>query len=120
MNIHTAVLAALLAGASARHASSFEEAQSIFDHQANDDATKAYAKAWADYNNAHRLDEKGNCYAKAGGSLVLILEIDEHGKVVGTYSDKTNPGSRCWRSNYLGVTFPPPPFAPYFHRMQMN
>ena len=123
MDIRTVIFAGLLAaagGASAQHAASFEEAQRIFDHQAKDDATKAYVEAWIEFNNAHHLDEKGGCYGKAGESLVQILEIDEDGKVVGYFSDKTNDRSRCWRDAYLGVTFPPPPFAPFFHRLQMN
>jgi len=122
MSIRAAILVALVvAGAASAgpHAASFAEAQRIFDYQATDAATKAYTKAWAEFNNAHHLDEKGDCWSKAGESLVQILEMDATGKVVGYFSDKNNDRSKCWREAYLGVTFPAPPIAPFYHRLVM-
>jgi hypothetical protein len=124
MEIRAFFLAALLsAGAAAAaqpHATSFAQAQKLFDFQAKDAATKAYANAWAEFNNAHHLDEKGGCYSKAGGTLVQILEIDATGRVVGYFANRDNARSRCWRQAYLGVKFPPPPFAPFYHRLEMG
>ena len=128
MDIRPCFLAALLAAlpcagtaaAAQAHATSFAQAQELFDFQARDAATKAYAKAWAAFNNAHHLDEKGDCYSKAGGTLVQILELDATGKVVGYFANHDNGRSRCWRRAYLGVKFPPPPFAPFYHRLEMG
>ena len=100
--------------------SSFSDAQQRFDAQPRTAATDAYADAWAEFNNAHDLDERDGCYFKAQGSLVQILQIDASGKVVGYFSDKDNGRSQCWRQTYLGLTFPTPPFAPFFHRLVMQ
>ena len=104
----------------ADHPSTFFDAQERFEAQPRTDATDAYADAWAEFNNAHDLDERDGCYFRAEGSLVQILQIDATGKIVGYFSDKDNGRSQCWRQTYLGVTFPPPPFAPFFHRLVMQ
>ncbi len=83
-------------------------------------ATSSYADAWAEFNNQNHLDERDGCYFKAEGELIQILEIDKSGKVVGYYTDKDNGRSRCWRATYLGVVFPEPPFAPYWHKLVMH
>jgi hypothetical protein len=104
----------------ARTASTFAEAKQRFDAQPRNAATDAYGAAWADFNNAHHLDERDGCYFKAQGSLVQILQIDAGGKVVGYFADKDNGRSRCWRETYLGVTFPKPPFAPFYQHLEMQ
>ncbi len=83
-------------------------------------ATSSYADAWAEFNNQNNLDERDGCYFKAEGELIQILEVDKSGKVVGYYTDKDNGRSRCWRATYLGVVFPKPPFAPYWHKLVMH
>ena len=90
------------------------------DVQEKSEATDAYANAWADFNNLNHLDERDGCYFKADGELTQILEIDASGKVVGYFTDKDNGRSECWRNTYLGVVFPKPPFAPYWHRLTMH
>src|SRR5687767_12306074 len=101
-------------------ASSFLDAERLFAAQPRTDATDAYVAAWAEVNNAHDLDERDGCYFKAEGSLVQILQIDASGKIVGYFSDKDNGRSQCWRQTYLGLTFPKPPFAPFYHRLEMQ
>ncbi len=83
-------------------------------------ASSAYADAWAEFNNQHGLDERDGCYFKAEGELTQVLEIDESGKVVGYFADKDNGRSQCWKETYLGVVFPAPPFAPYWHKLVMH
>ena len=84
------------------------------------EATSDYADIWADFNNQHGLDERDGCYFMAVGELTQVLEIDESGKVTGYFADKDNGRSRCWRQTYLGVVFPKPPFAPYWHKLVMH
>ena len=98
----------------------FAEANSNADAQAKSEAVLAYADAWAEFNNQNHLDERDGCYFKADGELTQILEIDASGKVVGYFADKDNGRSQCWRNTYLGVVFPKPPFAPYWHRLAMH
>jgi len=120
--IRVAVLAACLALAShafAQSASDFAEANAKADAQAKSEATLAYADAWAEFNNLNHLDERDGCYFKEEGELTQILEIDAMGKVVGYFADKDNGRSQCWSNTYLGVVFPVPPFAPYWHRLVM-
>jgi hypothetical protein len=82
--------------------------------------TSQYADAWAAFNNAQHLDERDGCYFKAEGELTQILEIDAAGKVVGYYTDRDNGRSQCWRATYLGLMFPKPPYAPYWHKLVMH
>ncbi len=82
--------------------------------------TSKYADAWAAFNNAQHLDERDGCYFKAEGELTQVLEIDSAGRVVGYYADRDNGRSQCWRATYLGVVFPRPPFAPYWHKLVMH
>lgn len=98
----------------------YETAASRFTAQPRTQATDDYGAAWARFNNAHRLDERDGCYLKSEGSLVQILKIDASGTVVGYFPDKDNGRSRCWAQTYLGVTFPKPPFAPFYHRLEMQ
>ena len=99
---------------------SFAEAERAFSLQPTNAETKAYRHTWEEFNNANHLDEKDDCYSKADGSLVQILQIDSEGKVVGYFADKDNGRSQCWRRTYMGVIFPKPPFAPFYHRLEMQ
>ena len=112
----------ILSGCASTHQSpsSFAEVQRLFDAQPRTEATDSYGLAWAAFNNSQHLDERDGCYFKADGSLVQILQIDASGKIIGYYADKDNGRSQCWRQTYLGVTFPKPPFAPFFHRLEMQ
>lgn len=123
MAIRLVFVGALLlsAWASASHAAtSFAEAEHLFNSQPRTAATDAYGTAWAKFNNAQHLDERDGCYYKADGMLVQILQIDATGKVVDYFTDKNNGRAQCWRNTYLGVTFPKPPFAPFYHRLVMH
>jgi hypothetical protein len=104
----------------AQSAIDFTEANSRADAQAKSEGTVAYADSWVEFNNQNHLDERDGCYYRAEGELTQILEIDAAGKVVGYYADKDNGRSQCWRNTYLGVVFPKPPFAPYWHRLVMH
>jgi len=104
----------------AQSAITFDAANAKADAQDKSDATAAYADAWAAFNNQNHLDERDGCYFKADGELTQILEIDASGKVIGYFADKDNGRSQCWRNTYLGVVFPKPPFAPYWHRLVMH
>ncbi|MBD9480068.1 hypothetical protein [Pseudoxanthomonas sp. PXM02] len=108
--------------AMAQSAPDFARADARADAQWEDrrEETSAYAEAWAAFNNAHHLDERDGCYFRADGQLTQVLEIDANGKVVGYFTDQDNGRSQCWRTTYLGVVFPKPPFAPYWHKLVMQ
>jgi hypothetical protein len=115
-----AICLTLALPASAQSDTDFTAANSKADAQAKNEAAVTYADSWAEFNNQNHLDERDGCYYMADGELTQILEIDETGKVVGYYADKDNGRSQCWRNTYLGVVFPKPPFAPYWHRLVMH
>lgn len=123
--IRSIILATVLAfalPATAQTTHGFEQADNHAEAQRANrpNATSRYADAWADFNNRRDLDERDGCYFKANGELIQILEIDKSGKVVGYFADKDNNRSRCWKRTYLGVVFPKPPFAPYWHKLIMH
>ena len=118
--ILAAACLALAPSVLAQSAGSFAEANGKADVQEKTESTEAYAGTWAEFNNRNHLDERDGCYFRADGELTQILEIDASGKVVGYFADKDNGRSRCWRNTYLGVVFPKPPFAPYWHRLTMH
>ncbi len=121
--IRVAILATCLTFAPqvfAQSVSDFTEANTRADVQEKSEATDTYANAWADFNNLNHLDERDGCYFKAEGELTQVLEIDAAGRVIGYYADRDNGRSQCWRATYLGVVFPWPPFAPYWHKLLMH
>lgn len=100
----------------------FEQASTQADAQRQRDParTDAYAHVWAEFNNQQHLDERDGCYSKAEGELIQVLLIDASGKVIGYFANRDNGRSLCWRATYLGIVFPRPPFAPYWHKLIMH
>jgi hypothetical protein len=117
-----ALLLAVTVPAAAQSETGFERANARAEAQwaAQEAATAKYADTWAAFNNAQHLDERDGCYFKAEGELTQVVELDGSGKVVGYYTDHENGRSQCWRATYTGVTFPKPPFAPYWHKLVMH
>ena len=115
-------LLSLAIAASAEAPLGFERANANAEAQlaSQPEASSTYAEAWAAFNNEHHLDERDGCYFKADGALTQILELDSTGKVVGYYADQENGRAQCWRQTYMGVVFPKPPFAPYWHKLVMH
>jgi hypothetical protein len=118
----TAICLFLAPPAMAQSVSDFAQANARADAQLKHRhaETSKYADAWAAFNNAQHLDERDGCYFKAEGELTQILEIDAAGEVVGYYTDRDNGRSQCWRATYLGLMFPKPPYAPYWHKLVMH
>ena len=117
-----ALLLAAALPVAAQSTTTFEQANAKAEAQwaEKQAATAKYADSWAAFNNAHHLDERDGCYVKAEGELTQVLELDASGKVVGYFTDRDNGRSQCWRLTYMGVTFPKPPFAPYWHKLVMH
>ena len=65
------------------------------------------------YNNAQKLDERGNCHGKSKYPVTIMLLLDANGKVTNTVTDVENSKAACFRQNYASVQFPKPPIAPY-------
>jgi hypothetical protein len=123
MSIRLALFIAFLifcSVAAARQPATYSEAKRLFDAQPRNPKTDAYGSSWANFNNANKLDEKDGCYFKANGETSQILVIDKAGVVVSYFADPENGRSQCWRKTYMGVKFPRPPFAPYYHYLVMH
>jgi hypothetical protein len=78
----------------------------------NDKATKYEAETLA-FNNAQRLDEKGNCHGKSMYPITIILVLDGAGRVTSSTTDVENSKAACFRKAYASVQFPKPPMSPY-------
>jgi hypothetical protein len=78
----------------------------------NAKATKYEDESLA-FNNANKLDEKGNCHDKSKWPVVIILTLDADGKVTNSTTDVEGAKAACFRKAYEGVQFPKPPMAPY-------
>jgi hypothetical protein len=99
---------------------SFEQATRAFEAQPKSVAVSSYGEVLAKSNNLQELDSIHNCYSKVIGKLRQVLVLDANGNVVSYVADSDNPKSRCFRRSYLGARFPPPPFSPFFVRMEMG
>ena len=84
------------------------------------DLVDAYLDKWDAFNNANHIDEKDGCYQKSPGAIQQVLVLDASGTVTHVIADGDNLKSQCFRSSYLNVQFPPPPFAPYYVYLQME
>lgn len=73
----------------------------------------AYETETLAFNNAHKLDEKGNCHGKSIYPVTIILTLDAEGRVTNSITDVENVKAQCFRKAYAGVKFPRPPVAPY-------
>lgn len=91
----------------------FAAEMSKFDAQfPNAKATK-YENDSLAFNNAKKLDEKGNCHGKSIYPITIILMLDASGRVTSSVTDVENAKTACFRAAYANVQFPKPPFAPY-------
>jgi hypothetical protein len=78
----------------------------------NDKATK-YEEVSLNFNNAKKLDERGNCHDITKHPVVIILTLDASGKVIRSTTDVEGKKAECFRQAYADAQLPPPPFAPY-------
>ncbi|CAN7717634.1 hypothetical protein LJR289_005932 [Pseudoduganella sp. LjRoot289] len=65
------------------------------------------------FNNAQKLDERGNCHGKSKYPVTIMLLLDASGKVTNAVTDVENGKAACFRQTYASVQFPKPPIAPY-------
>lgn len=85
----------------------------------NDKATK-YEEISLNFNNAQKLDERGNCHDKSKYPVVIVLTLDASGKVVKSTTDVENSKAECFRQAYASVQMPAPPFAPYLKPIRLR
>lgn len=114
------VLAACQATPPTGGGETFDEAMQKWNAQSQGNEVLAYLKVWNDFNNENHLDERGGCYTKNGGSVQLILLIDEGGKVRNVAADISNEKAKCFQEAYMDVRFPPPPFPNFRRRLKMR
>ncbi|MEY4730877.1 MAG: hypothetical protein RL020_2035 [Pseudomonadota bacterium] len=97
----------------------FESAHKFAQAQPQD-AAYGYEDKWDTFNNANKLDEKGDCYKKTEGPIEQVLILDKDGVVSEVIANVNNAKSNCFRASYLHVKFPAPPFSPYYMRLKMD
>ena len=84
-----------------------------FNAQFPNDKASRYEDLSISYNNAQKLDEKGNCHDLSKYPVIVVLLLDANGKVTNTTADVSNAKADCFRQAYASAQFPAPPFAPY-------
>lgn len=84
-----------------------------FNAQFPNPAAMKYEDESLAWNNAKKLDEKGNCHDITKWPVTIILTLDATGKVVDSTTDVQGKKAECFRTNYASAQFPKPPFAPY-------
>lgn len=91
----------------------FAAEMSKFDAQFPSAKATKYETDTLAFNNANKLDEKGNCHGKSMYPVTIILMLDASGRVTSSTTDVENAKAACFRAAYAGVQFPKPPVAPY-------
>jgi hypothetical protein len=84
-----------------------------FDAQFPNAKASKYENESLAFNNAQKLDEKGNCHGKSMYPVTIILVLDASGKVTSSTTDVENAKAACFRAAYANVQFPKPPMAQY-------
>lgn len=84
-----------------------------FDAQFPSAKATKYENESLAFNNAQKLDEKGNCHGKSIYPITIILVLDATGRVTSSTTDVENKKAACFRTAYANVQFPKPPVAPY-------
>lgn len=84
-----------------------------FNKQFPNAKATAYETETLAFNNANKLDEKGNCHGKSMYPVTIILILDAEGRVTSSTTDVENSKAACFRKAYADVKFPRPPMAPY-------
>lgn len=91
-----------------------------WEEHEHDQPYARYNTEWLLFNNANKIDERGGCYDIPGGPDDLVLVQNSAGEIQHAVPRVDNARSRCFAAVYLGVKYPPPPFSPFFHFMQMQ
>ncbi|MEJ7805079.1 MAG: hypothetical protein WKG03_04055 [Telluria sp.] len=91
----------------------FATEMSKFDAQFPSAKATKYETETLAFNNARKLDEKGNCHGKSMYPVTIILLLDASGRVTSSTTDVDNAKAACFRAAYADVQFPKPPIAPY-------
>lgn len=85
----------------------------------NDKATK-YEEVSLNYNNAQKLDERGNCHDMSKYPVVIVLTLDAQGNVTRSTTDVEGKKAECFRQAYASAKLPAPPFAPYLKPIRLR
>ncbi|WP_426212253.1 hypothetical protein [Massilia sp. TWP1-3-3] len=91
----------------------FATEMSKFDAQFPSAKASKYENESLAFNNAQKLDEKGNCHGKSMYPVTIVLVLDPSGRVASSTTDVENGKAACFRAAYAGVQFPKPPMAGY-------
>lgn len=84
-----------------------------FNAQFPNPQASQYEELSLSYNNANKLDERGNCHDLAKHHVIVVLLLDKDGKVTGSTADVHSKKAQCFQELYASAQFPRPPFAPY-------
>lgn len=92
---------------------SFDEAQDLVAQSKLKPGYEQYLSTFAQRSNSIKLDERGGCYALNGGTLKLIIVLNDKGLIESAISDVNSEKAQCFKRMYTGVDLKtPPPYSP--------
>ena len=65
-------------------------------------------------------NETKQCYKGLKNRVTLIVEINKNGENSNAWSDQSNEVSKCMKNVAMKVTYPQPPFEPFYMKIIMN
>lgn len=95
----------------------FDEAQVLFEKDKEKPEFQKYLGGFADWNNANKLDTRGDCYRLGLETVTLFLVIGSSGIIEQVLTELESPKAACFVKSYLGQQWKKPPYSPILMRM---
>jgi hypothetical protein len=81
---------------------------------------QAYMSEWFTYNNENEIDRRNGCYFLGEEVEKIVLVMDKNGTINNVAIENENEMAKCFQKTFFGVTYPKPPFYPFYHLMNMK
>ena len=86
----------------------------------DEDNYVSYNTEWSLYNNVNKIGKRGDCYAIKGKETLLILIQNNNGVIQDVVTKHNDKRSNCFKQSFINVKYPKPPFAPFYHYLDMK
>lgn len=101
-------------------APTYEQALVAWEDSKSNPGWLDYLNLAVEFNNEHRIDERGGCYKKGTLPVKLVTTTNSEGVITSVVANVSNPKSECFKKVLLGVKFPKPPYAPFYDHWEMR
>jgi len=101
-------------------APTYEQALAAWEDSKSNSGWLDYLNLAVEFNNEHRIDERGGCYKNGALPVKLVTTINSEGVITSVVANVSNSKSECFKKVLLGVKFPKPPYAPFYDHWEMR